>query len=82
MCIRDSAIIVDEMSMVDSLLFCSLLKAAKRGCKVILTGDGNQLPSVSAGNVLKDLISSDCIPVVELKDIFRQSAQSLIIRCV
>lgn len=77
--LKYDAIIVDEMSMVDSLLFCSLLKAAKRGCKVVLTGDGNQLPSVSAGNVLKDLISSDCIPVVELKDIFRQSAQSLII---
>lgn len=77
--LKYDAIIIDEMSMVDSLLFASLLKAAKRGCKMILTGDGNQLPSVSAGNVLKDLISSDCIPVVELKDIFRQSAQSLII---
>lgn len=77
--LKFDVIIVDEMSMVDSLLFCALLKAAKQGCKLILTGDGNQLPSVSAGNVLKDIIASGCIPVVELKDIFRQSAQSLII---
>ena len=77
--LKYDAIIVDEMSMVDSLLFASLLKAAKPSCRVILTGDSNQLPSVSAGNVLKDLISSGCIPFVELKEIFRQSAQSLIV---
>lgn len=73
------AILVDEMSMVDSLLFSHLLQAMKPGCKLILTGDINQLPSVSAGNVLKDLLQSDCVPSVTLKEIFRQSAQSLII---
>lgn len=77
--LKYDAVIVDEMSMVDSLLFASLLKAAKPSCKFILTGDCNQLPSVSAGNVLKDLISSGCIPFIELREIFRQSAQSLIV---
>lgn len=73
------AVLIDEMSMVDSLLFANLLRALKPDCKVILTGDCNQLPSVSAGNVLKDLLQSDCIPSVELKEIFRQSAESLIV---
>lgn len=77
--LKFDAIIVDEMSMVDSLLFSSLLKASKADCKFILTGDVNQLPSVAAGNVLKELLQSGCIPSVELKEIFRQSAQSLIV---
>lgn len=72
-------IIIDEVSMVDSLLFAAILKAAPRDCQLILTGDSNQLPSVSAGNVLRELLTSDCLPSVELKQIFRQSAESLII---
>lgn len=77
--LKSDVIVIDEMSMVDSLLFCDILKAAKLECKLILTGDYHQLPSVSAGNVLKSLISSECIPHIELKEIFRQSAESLII---
>ena len=77
--LKHDVIIIDEMSMVDSLLFYDLLKGTKSDCKFILTGDHHQLPSVSAGNVLKELIASDCIPNVELRDIFRQSAKSLII---
>lgn len=73
------AIIIDEMSMVDCMLFYNLLKALKDDCKIILTGDADQLPSVSAGNVLRELIKSEMIPTVTLKDIFRQSAQSLIV---
>ena len=73
------SIIIDEMSMVDSLLFCALLKAAPPHCQLILTGDFQQLPSVAAGNVLRELLNSDCLPSVELKEIFRQSARSLIV---
>ncbi len=72
-------VIVDEMSMVDSMLFYHLIQALQPTCKLILTGDSNQLPSVSAGNVLRELIASDRIPCVELKEVFRQSAQSLIV---
>ncbi len=72
-------IIVDEMSMVDVLLFESLLKAAKPTCKLILVGDYNQLPSVGAGNVLHDLLKNDNVPTVTLKQIFRQAAQSKIV---
>ncbi len=72
-------VIVDEMSMVDTLLMNSLIKAIKPSCKLIMVGDFNQLPSVGAGNVLKDLISSKRIPTVELKEIFRQAAKSLIV---
>ncbi len=73
------AVIVDEMSMVDSLLFESLLHALKPSCKLIMVGDYHQLPSVGAGNVLHDLLNCGLIPTVELKHIFRQAAQSLII---
>ncbi len=72
-------IIIDEMSMVDTLLFEALLRAVKLESKLILVGDSNQLPSVGAGNVLRDLMSSKMIPTVELKEIFRQAAESLII---
>ena len=72
-------VIADEMSMVDALLMCSLVKAIKPTSKFIMVGDSNQLPSVGAGNVLKDLIASHYIPSVELKEIFRQAAQSLIV---
>ena len=72
-------VIADEMSMVDTLLMCSLVRAIKPTSKFIMVGDSNQLPSVGAGNVLKDLIASHYIPSVELKEIFRQAAQSLIV---
>ena len=77
--LRADVVIIDEMSMVDTLLFESLLRAIKLESRLILVGDSNQLPSVGAGNVLRDLISSKLIPTVELKEIFRQAAESLII---
>lgn len=73
------AIIIDEMSMVDINLMHSFLKAVTVGTRVILVGDVNQLPSVGPGNVLKDIINSDCFNVVRLTKIFRQAAESNII---
>ena len=72
-------IIIDEMSMVDTLLFEALLKAMRLSCRIIMVGDSDQLPSVGAGNVLKDLIESGMLTLVELKEIFRQAAQSRIV---
>ena len=72
-------VIVDEASMIDNLLMHHFLKAVPRGSVLILVGDVNQLPSVGAGNVLKDIIGSGVIPVVELNEIFRQAMGSLII---
>lgn len=72
-------IIIDEMSMVDIQLFQALLKAIAPGTRLVLVGDVNQLPSVGPGQVLKDLISSGCFPMVELKKIFRQAQESDII---
>ncbi len=77
--LNHDAIIIDEMSMVDSLLFESLLRALTLGCRVIMVGDSNQLPSVGAGNVLSDIIASNTVPVVELTEIFRQAMSSLIV---
>ena len=77
--LNTEALIVDEVSMVDTVLLESLLKALPLSCRLILVGDSNQLPSVGAGNVLHDLIASGLIPVVELNEIFRQSMQSLIV---
>lgn len=73
------ALIVDELSMVDTIIFESVLRALPLGCRIILVGDSNQLPSVGAGNVLADLINSKIIPYVELNEIFRQSQKSLIV---
>ncbi|MDR1003022.1 MAG: ATP-dependent RecD-like DNA helicase [Oscillospiraceae bacterium] len=73
------ALIVDELSMTDVVLFENLLRAVRRGCRLILVGDSDQLPSVGAGNVLGDLISSGCLPVVELDEIFRQASESAIV---
>ena len=73
------ALIIDELSMVDSLLFEGVLRALPLGCRLIMVGDSDQLPSVGAGNVLSDLISSEKIPVVQLTEIFRQSLKSLIV---
>ena len=72
-------IIVDEMSMVDISLFCSLLKAISPGTRLILVGDVNQLPSVGPGQVLQDLIASQAFPVVRLQKIFRQAGESDIV---
>ena len=77
--IDGDVIIIDEASMVDILLMNSLLKAINPGTRVILVGDIDQLPSVGPGNVLKDLISSGCIKVVMLDEIFRQAEESMII---
>ena len=73
------ALVVDELSMVDALLFSGLLRAMPLGCRLILVGDSDQLPSVGPGNVLGDLIASNLLPVVQLKEIFRQSMKSLIV---
>lgn len=73
------AVIVDEMSMVDAELFSSLLDAIPMGCRIILVGDSDQLPSVGPGNVLNDLIESGILPVVCLTEIFRQAQKSLIV---
>ncbi len=72
-------LIVDEASMIDSMLMHHLLKAVPLAATLILVGDVNQLPSVGAGNVLKDIIGSKSIPMVELNEIFRQARESLII---
>lgn len=74
------AIIIDEMSMVDISLMHALLKAVSIGTRVLFVGDVNQLPSVGAGNVLRDIIDSERFPVVRLTRIFRQAAESAIIR--
>lgn len=73
------ALILDEMSMVDSYLFEGVMRALRLGCRLIMVGDSDQLPSVGAGNVLADIIASDTIPVIRLTEIFRQSMQSLIV---
>ncbi len=77
--LKCDALVIDEVSMVDAQLFESVMRALPMGCRLILVGDSNQLPSVGAGNVLDDLISSGVIPVVQLTEIFRQSMKSLII---
>lgn len=71
--------IVDEMSMVDALLFEALLRALPISSKLILVGDSDQLPSVGAGNVLRDIIESGVMPVIRLTEIFRQARESAII---
>lgn len=77
--LEENVIIVDEASMVDTMLFASLLQAIRPGAKLILIGDTDQLPSVGAGNVLSDIIKSDRFNTVELKEIFRQDEESLIV---
>lgn len=72
-------IIIDEMSMVDIHLFQSLLSAVSVGTRLIMVGDGNQLPSVGPGQVLQDLMESKSFPVVVLKKIFRQAGESDIV---
>lgn len=72
-------VIIDEASMIDIMLMNSLLSAIEIGTRLIIVGDVDQLPSVGPGNVLSDLIESNCIKVVKLKDIFRQTKESLIV---
>lgn len=77
--LTESVIIVDESSMIDLELLQALLRAIRRGARLILIGDTDQLPSVGAGNVLSDLIASERIPTIRLTEIFRQSGESMIV---
>lgn len=72
-------LVIDEMSMVDVLLFESLLRALRLGTRIIMVGDSDQLPSVGAGNVLADIIASNTVPCVALTKVFRQAMESLIV---
>ena len=74
------AVIVDETSMVDLELMCALLAALRPGCRLVLVGDADQLPSVGAGNVFGDLLRSERIASVTLREVFRQAEKSAIIR--
>jgi exodeoxyribonuclease V alpha subunit len=75
----EQIIIVDEASMIDNALMCALLKAIKPGARIIIIGDADQLPSVGAGNVLRDIIDSAKFSTVRLTEIFRQAQESLIV---
>ena len=73
-------LIVDESSMIDITLFSHLLKALHLSCRILLVGDSDQLPSVGAGNVLSDLLSSGFYASICLKKVFRQAGESKIVR--
>lgn len=75
----EQLIIIDEASMVDTLLMASLLKAVRPGSRLVLIGDADQLPSVGAGNVLSEILRSERYRTVRLKKIFRQAGESLIV---
>ncbi len=77
--LKTDVLILDELSMVDVVLFANLLYALPLGCRVVMVGDSNQLPAVGAGNVLHDLINSGVLPVVELNKVFRQAQKSRIV---
>ena len=77
--LRCDLLILDEASMIDTVLMHNLLKAVPIHATLILVGDVNQLPSVGPGNVLKDIIASGAVPVVSLTEIFRQAKDSSII---
>lgn len=77
--IKADVIIVDEASMIDILLMFNLVNAIKPGTRFIIVGDSDQLPSVGAGNVLRDIINSEVIKVIRLDEIFRQAQESMII---
>lgn len=72
-------VILDEVSMIDILLMQSLINALSPGTKLILVGDSDQLPSVGAGNVLRDILNSGVVPHVELTEVFRQAQESMIV---
>ena len=75
----EQVFIIDEASMIDNALMCALLKAVKPGARVVIIGDSDQLPSVGAGNVLRDIIESERFATVRLTEIFRQAEESLIV---
>jgi len=77
--LRCDMVILDESSMLDLTLAHHLLRALPVGCRLVLVGDADQLPSVSSGNLLRDIIASGLVPVVRLTTIFRQAKESLII---
>lgn len=77
--LEESVIVIDEASMIDSMLMSALLRAIKPGARLILIGDADQLPSVGAGNVLHDLLESGRFATVRLTEIFRQAQKSLIV---
>ena len=77
--LRADAVVVDEMSMVDTFLMYHLLKAVPPGARLIMVGDVHQLPAVGPGNVLKDLMDSGVVPVARLTQIYRQARESLIV---
>ena len=78
--LQADAVIVDETSMVDVPLMAALLDALEGDCRLVLVGDPDQLPSVGPGNLFADLIRSKVVPTVRLTEIFRQAAQSAIVR--
>ncbi len=75
-----NAVVVDEFSMVDVFLFNNLLKGLPMSARLIIVGDIDQLPSVGAGNVLKDVIASEIVPCVKLAHVYRQAEESLIVK--
>ncbi len=75
----EDAIIIDEASMLDTVLTASLLKAIRPGARIVFIGDADQLPSVGAGNVLCDILESGALPSIRLSKIFRQAEESLIV---
>ncbi|HVA68784.1 MAG TPA: ATP-dependent RecD-like DNA helicase [Candidatus Binataceae bacterium] len=77
--LRTSFLVIDEASMMDLELAASVLAALTPGCSILLVGDRDQLPSVGPGSVLKDVIASGLVPVVELRQIYRQARESLIV---
>ena len=77
--LTSDVIILDEVSMIDIKLMSSFLRAVKQGARLIFSGDSDQLPSVGAGNVLRDIIDSKVVPVIELNKIYRQAEESLIV---
>ena len=72
-------VIIDEASMIDTYLMASLLKGISANCKIVMVGDDHQLPSVGPGQILHDLIDSEKLPVVKLKELYRQGKDSNII---
>ena len=78
--LETDAIIVDESSMIDINLMASLLHALKPGCRLVMVGDADQLPSVGPGNVFSDIIRSEVVNTVRLTEIFRQAQESKIVR--
>ena len=79
--LKADAVIVDESSMVDVLLMRSLLAAMKRGCRLVMVGDADQLPPVGPGSVFADVIRSGAVPIAALSEIFRQAEDSGIVQC-